>query len=102
MKAAFIALMLSLPGAVLADAVAIPITEQEFVDSMDQVKPADVRNQFGEPAKVTDIRDKQTGDVYGSVWHYNNLNTKADGQYYKTTMLDIVDDTVVTVVFSDE
>ena len=102
MKAAFLALMLTLPGAALADAVAIPITEQEFVDSMDKVKPDDLRTQFGDPEKVTEIRDKQTGDIYGSVWHYHNLNTKADGQYYKSTMLDIVDDTVVTVVFSDE
>ena len=102
MKAAFLALMLSLPAAALAEATAIPITEQEFVDSMTIVKPNDLRTQFGEPEKVTEIRDKQTGDVYGSVWHYHNLNTKADGQYYKTTMLDIVDDTVVTVVFSDE
>lgn len=102
MKAAFIALLLSLPAAALADTSAIPVTEKEFVDSMGSVKPDDLRKQFGEPEKVTEIRDKNTGDVYGSVWHYHNLNTKADGQFYKSTMLDIVDDAVVTVVFSDE
>jgi len=102
MRAAFIAILLSLSGAALADSPAIPITEQEFVDSMPSVKPDDIRTQFGEPEKITEIRDQRTGELYGSVWHYHNLNTAANGEYYKTTMLDIVDDAVVTVIFSEE
>jgi hypothetical protein len=102
MKAACLALLMTLSGAAMADTEGIPISEQAFVDSMKTVKPLDIRNQFGEPEKITEIRDQETGQVFGSVWHYHDVNTAANGKFYKTTMLDVVDDTIVAVVFSDE
>jgi hypothetical protein len=102
MKSACLILLMTLSGAAIAETEAIPISEQAFVDSMATAKPADLRNQFGEPEKITEIRDQNTGEVFGAVWHYHDVNTAADGEYYKTTMLDVVDDAIVTVVFSDE
>jgi hypothetical protein len=102
MKAACFLLLMTFSSAAMADTEAIPISEKAFVDSMKTVKPADIRNQFGEPKKITEIRDQDTGEIFGAVWHYHDVNTAANGEYYKTTMLDVVDDTIVTVVFSDE
>lgn len=102
MKSVHFVLLMILSGAAMADAEAIPISEQAFVDSMATAKPADIRDQFGAPEKITEIRDQGTGEVFGAVWHYHDVNTGANGKYYKTTMLDVVDDAIVTVVFSDE
>jgi hypothetical protein len=102
MKFTYFALLMIFSCAAVAESEAIPISEQAFLDSIATAKPADIRDQFGEPEKITEIRDQGTGEVFGAVWHYHDVNTGANGKYYKTTMLDVVDDAIVTVVFSDE
>jgi hypothetical protein len=76
----------------------IPTAEKAFVDSIHGFDKKQIRAQFGEPAKIEDIRS-QSGDLNASIWQYHHLNTNDKGEYYETTELDFVDDKVVTVVF---
>ena len=41
-------------------------------------------------------------DVIASTWYYHTLNTDAEGRYFPTTELDIVDGYVESVVFMNE
>ncbi|ROH88541.1 hypothetical protein ED236_03600 [Pseudomethylobacillus aquaticus] len=77
----------------------IPTTEKEFVSVINQYSSAQLISQFGEPSKRDDLKDRKTGEVVASIWQYQYLNTDAEGQYYQTTELDIVNDKVVMVVF---
>ena len=76
----------------------IPTAEKAFVDSINGFNKEQIRMQFGEPAKIEDIKS-QSGDLNASIWQYHHLNTDEKGEYYETTELDFVDDKVVTVVF---
>lgn len=101
MKALIAMLLVTFSGAALAaDDSDIPLTEHEFVDRIKTVDKSQILAQLGEPARAVDVKDDATGEVMGSIWHYNYLNTGENGDYYKTTELDFVGDKVVTVVFS--
>jgi len=52
--------------------------------------------------KKIEIKMKSTNDVIASTWYYHNLNTDAEGRYFPTTELDIVDGYVESVVFMNE
>jgi hypothetical protein len=84
----------------LAQANEIPLSEQAFIDRIKTTGKAEIVAQLGEPARKYDVKDDETGEVMGSIWHYHYLNTAESGEYYKTTELDFVGDQVVTVVFS--
>ncbi len=77
----------------------IPTEEKAFVDSIHQFTKAQIVEMLGEPAKADDVKLKDSGRVVASIWHYHNVNTNADGEYYPTTELDFIDDKVVMVVF---
>lgn len=83
----------------LTQSTEIPISEKEFVETINNFSKAQIIEQFGEPAKADDIKLKDSGRVVASIWHYHNINTAADGTYYQTTELDFIDDKVVQVVF---
>lgn len=93
-------LLVSFSVAAWAGGDDIPLNENEFVERMTAADKAEIVAKLGEPARAIDIKDDETGEVMGSIWHYHNLNTAENGDYYKTTELDFVGDQVVTVVFS--
>ena len=94
------ALLASLSGVAMASGDEIPLSEHEFVARIKTADKAQIVQHLGEPARVIDVKDDETGEVMGSIWHYHYLNTAVNGDYYKTTELDFVGDQVVTVVFS--
>ncbi|HEY8353572.1 MAG TPA: hypothetical protein VIK69_00980 [Methylophilaceae bacterium] len=77
----------------------IPTSELEFVASISRFSKAQIIEQFGEPAKMEDMRLASTGEVVASIWLYHFINTNPAGDYYETTELDFVGDRVVMVVF---
>lgn len=77
----------------------IPTEEKAFVGAINKVDKATIVAQFGEPAKVEDVKIKDSGKIVASIWHYHNINTAADGSFYPTTELDFIDGKVVQVVF---
>jgi hypothetical protein len=87
----------------LADAPAIPereisASEQAFLDVVGGLSKEKIMEQFGEPARAEDLTGPD-GELIASIWHYDYLNTDDNGEYYKSTELDFMDDKVVTVVF---
>lgn len=94
------ALFVSLSGIAMAGSDEIPLSEHEFVARIQTADKAQLIEHLGEPARATDVKDDETGEVMGSIWHYHYLNTSENGDYYKTTELDFVGDKVITVVFS--
>jgi len=94
------ALLVSLSGVAMAGGDEIPLSEHEFVAHIKTADKAQIVEHLGEPARAIDVKDDETGEVMGSIWHYHYLNTAVNGDYYKTTELDFVGDQVVTVVFS--
>jgi hypothetical protein len=93
-------LLASLSGGAWANGDEIPLGEHEFVERMKTAGKAEIIAHLGEPARAIDVKDEETGEVIGSIWHYKYLNTAVNGDYYKTTELDFIGDQVVTVVFS--
>jgi hypothetical protein len=93
-------LLASLSGGAWANSDEIPLNEHEFVERMKSTGKAEIAAKLGEPARAIDVKDDETGEIIGSIWHYQYLNTAENGDYYKTTELDFVGDQVVTVVFS--
>ncbi|MDR2219515.1 MAG: hypothetical protein LBE24_02935 [Methylobacillus sp.] len=87
-------------SALARDEADTPLTESEFIDRIPSSSKAEIIARFGEPARIIDITDDETGEVIGSIWHYHYLNISTNGDYYKTTELDFVGDHVATVVFS--
>jgi hypothetical protein len=77
----------------------IPISEQDFVKSINKFSKEQIIAQFGEPAQADDVKVKGTGKIVASIWMYHYINTAADGTYYETTELDFIDDKVVMVAF---
>lgn len=94
------ALFVSLSGIAMAGSEEIPLSEHEFVARIQTADKAQIIEHLGEPARAIDVKDDETGEVMGSIWHYHYLNTAENGDYYKTTELDFVGDKVMTVVFS--
>ena len=80
----------------------LPTNYEEFVDIIGLLKADEIINIIGEPAKKIEIKMKSTNDVIASTWYYHNLNTDAEGRYFPTTELDIVDGYVESVVFMNE
>ncbi|HEU4707785.1 MAG TPA: hypothetical protein VFS17_00555 [Methylophilaceae bacterium] len=76
----------------------IPTGEKEFVEVINEVNKQQILDQFGEPSIRNDVMGPD-GSTEISVWHYKYLNTDENGEYYKTTELDFVQDKVVMVVF---
>lgn len=76
-----------------------PEDEQGFVDAVGKLNRAQLIALLGEPARAEDVKLKDSGRVVASIWHYHNINKDAQGAYYPTTELDIVDDQVGVVVF---
>ena len=93
--------LLSMSGAVLADGNGgkFPEDEQGFVDAVGQLNRAQLVALLGEPARAEDVKLKDSGRVVASIWHYHNINKDAQGAYYPTTELDLIDDQVSVVVF---
>ena len=77
----------------------IPTAEQEFVAAINQYNKAEIIAQFGEPAKMENMKIASTGEIIASIWHYHFINTDPQGEYYETTELDFLGDKVVMVVF---
>ncbi len=77
----------------------LPLDERGFVDAIGKLKRAEIVALLGEPAKAEDIKLKDSGRVVASIWHYHNINKDAQGAFYPTTELDIIDDQVSVVVF---
>ena len=77
----------------------IPTEEKAFVAVINQFNKAKIVELLGEPAKADDVKLKGSGKIVASIWHYHNINTDENGNYYPTTELDFVDDKVVQVVF---
>jgi hypothetical protein len=77
----------------------IPTMEQDFVKSINQFTKAQIIEQFGEPAKADDVKVKGTGKIVASIWLYHFINTAADGSYYETTVIDLIDLIVALVAF---
>lgn len=106
MHAFLLSLLLAFSGAALAGnttettpASEIPTAEQAFVTSINQYSKAQIIEQFGEPAKMEDMKIASTGEIIASIWHYHFINTNPEGEYYETTELDFLGDKVVMVVF---
>ena len=78
--------------------VEIPTSEKEFVETIKTVGKQQILEQLGEPSIRDDVMGP-SGEVVASVWHYRYLNTDENGDYYKTTELDFLQDRVVMVVF---
>jgi len=92
-------LLFILSGAALAANDDIPRSEQAFLDKIQSVSRASIIDQLGEPGRAIDVFNEDTGEVVGNIWLFHYLNTNEDGDYYKTTELDLVGDQVVTVIF---
>ena len=99
MKTPSALLLMALTSPAFAAGNEIPLNELGFVDAIQQLDKASITEQLGEPQKVADVKDDVTGEVLGTTWQYQYLNTTEDGEYYKTTELDFVGDRVITVVF---
>ncbi len=99
MKTLHTALWLIMSGTAFA-ASEIPLNELGFVDRIPYVNKAEIVDQLGEPSKIYNIADKNSGAIVASIWHYHYLNTSEEGEYYKTTELDFIGDRVVNIVFS--
>lgn len=77
----------------------LPIKEKAFVKAIEVLGRKEIIAQLGEPAKADDVKIKGTDKIVASIWHYHNINTSEDGEYYETTELDFIDNKVVQVVF---
>ncbi len=72
--------------------------EQAFLDVIGGLSKEKVLEQLGAPARTEELTGPD-GEIVASIWEYDYLNTDENGEYYKRTELDFVDDKVVTVVF---
>ena len=79
----------------------LPLNELGFVDAISFFNKNKLVELLGEPQQAIEVTDKRTGNAIGSIWHYAYLNTNEDGDYYKSTELDFIDDKVVNIIFSN-
>ena len=80
-------------------AAPLPTDEQGFVDAVGKLNRSQIVALLGEPARAEDVKLKDSGRIVASIWHYHNINKDAQGAFYPTTELDIIDDQVSVVVF---
>lgn len=92
--------LLLLPVAGHADG-GLPVDETSFVDAVQNMTKDKISELLGEPAHSFEVKDKFTGESLGYVLNYEYLNTSDDGNYYKFTELDLVNDRVAFIVFSN-
>ena len=78
----------------------LPSKENEFLDVIAWITPQKLVEYLGDPAGVSFVRDKETGDQVGTIVRYHYINTNDDGEYYKTTELDYLGGRLKTVIFS--
>jgi len=100
MKAILAALVLFLPAVAFADG-ALPLDETNFVAAVQNLTKDKIVELLGQPTNAIEVKDNRTGELIGYAWDYDHLNTADNGEYYKTTELDLVGDRVVTIVFSN-
>jgi hypothetical protein len=86
----------------LAEIDSLPTEENAFLDVIPHVTPARVAELLGEPAQVSPVLDKDSGEEIGIILHYRYINTNSAGEYYKTTELDYVGNKLMVVVFSNK
>ena len=79
--------------------MSLPTAEKEFIKAIEQFDKKSIVAQLGEPAKADDVKIRGSNRIVASIWHYHNINTDENGQFYETTELDFIDDKVVQVVF---
>lgn len=93
--------LLSVSGTLWAaeSEVKLPQDEQGFVNAVGKLNRVQLIELLGEPARAEDVKLKDSGRVVASIWHYHNINKDAQGAYYPTTELDLIDDQVSVVVF---
>lgn len=93
--------LLSMSGMLLAEGSGgkFPEDEQGFVNTIGKLNRAQIVALLGEPARAEDVKLKDSGRIVASIWHYHNINKDAQGAYYPTTELDLIDDQVSVVVF---
>jgi hypothetical protein len=77
----------------------LPDDEKGFVDAVSKLKRSEIVAVLGEPARAEDVKLKDSGRIVASIWHYHNVTKDAQGEFYPTTELDIIDDQVTVVVF---
>jgi hypothetical protein len=100
MKAILYALVSFLPAVAYADG-GLPLDETNFVEAVQNLTKEKIVELLGQPTTAIEVKDQRTGELVGYAWDYDHLNTSDTGDYYKTTELDLVDDRVVTIVFSN-
>jgi hypothetical protein len=79
----------------------LPLDELGFVDAVPSFSKEKLTELLGEPKEKIEVTDDHTGQIIGLIWHYEYLNTNEDGDYYKSTELDLIDDKVVNIIFSN-
>lgn len=79
----------------------LPLDELGFVDAIPAFSKEKLTELLGEPKQKIEVTDDRTGQIIGLIWHYEYLNTNEDGDYYKSTELDLIDDKVVNIIFSN-
>ena len=80
----------------------MPTDYLEFANVIGLLKPEEIIDLIGEPAKKLDLKMKSSNEVIASSWYYHNLNTDGNGNYFPTTELDIIDGYVESVVFLND
>lgn len=100
LKTLAISLLLSLSPQLHAGE-GLPLDETGFVDAIPHLSKAQITELLGDPTESIVVTDDRSGDIIGLIWLYEYLNTNADGDYYKSTELDLIDDKVVNIIFSN-
>jgi hypothetical protein len=80
----------------------MPTDYLEFANVIGLLKPEEIVELIGEPAKKLDLKMKSSNEIIASSWYYHNLNTDENGNYFPTTELDIIDGYVESVVFLND
>lgn len=97
---AFAGLLLTTSTALYADSN-LPLNELAFIDLVPTLSSTKVIELLGEPHVNIEVTDPRNGKVVGQIWRYEYLNTNEDGDYYKSTELNLVNGRVVNVTFSN-
>lgn len=100
LKTLAIPMLLSLSPELHADD-GLPTDEYGFVEAVPGLSKAKIAELLGDPSESIVVTDPRSGKVVGQIWRYEYLNTNLDGDYYKSTELDIVGDKVVNIIFSN-
>lgn len=100
LKAFATPLLLSLSPCLYAND-GLPTDESGFVSAVPGLSKTKIAELLGTPSESIAVTDPRSGKVVGLIWRYEYLNTNLDGDYYKSTELDMVGDRVVNIIFSN-